>query len=1618
MKNPGPFEQISNLMKRNLQKSLIALTYRYRLIIFLLMSASGSVFAQPKANFSATPLSGCAPLVINFTDQSTGNPTTWKWDLGNGVVSSQQNPSTTYFTPGVYTIKLVVVNASGKDSLIKTNYINIFTPPQVSFTSVSPLTGCFPLRVQFTDNSTGSSPITGWEWDFGDGTTSTQKNPFKIYTSAGSYNVALKVTDNNGCATLLVKPGFVKPTDGVKADFNTSQPVNCKPPELISFTNLSTGPGTLSYNWNFGDGGTSTQQNPSHTYTTAALFNIQLIVTSNQGCIDTIIKNNALSIGAYQSNFTAKDSICLGDTLKILNTSLPDPPVSNWFFGDGTTSPAKNPVKLYNAAGTYTIKLVNNYGACVDSAIKNVIVVNKPVPNFTASPRASCIAPHTVNFTDLTPGAVNWLWDFGDGTTSTQKNPNHTYTTFGKYDVTLTIINSIGCQGTVTRTSYIQVLLPDIKFNNLPAGGCVPFTISPQSLVISSAPVVSWLWDFGDGTTSNLQFPTHTYNSTGKYTIKLFITTNNGCTDSLVLPAGVQVGTKPVPNFSASPLTACVNQAIQFTDLSTGNPNEWKWYFGDNDSSSLQNPQHTYADTAGFFPVKLVVANNKCKDSITIANYIHILPPVAFFTVNHDCANYNNVSFVDKSLQALTWLWEFGDGTTSVLQNPSHTYAALGTYTVKLTVTNGSCTHSYSTQVIINKPAPLISVDKLESCKKTNFAFNLVPGTETNITAFNWDMGDGTIITSQFFNYAYQNAGNYNVRLITTDVNNCQNTVLQPIKVYGPTAAYNFLPTLQCTNQTVNFTNTSLTDGTHPITTSFWDFGDGVTGINNNNPVTHIYTQPGLFSTRLRVTDSYGCTDSISNPTQANIIKTLIDFTATDTLSCPGGPITFQNLSIGNSLTYTWDFGDGTTSSLFNPTKTYTAPGKYKVKLIGTESLGCVDSIVKTNYITIDLPKAAFTVSDTFTICPPLQVQFTNNSTYYKSVLWKFGDGNTSTSINPKYSYSIPNVYTVTLITTSPGGCMDSVKKIITVLSNTKGVLTYSPLTGCYPQQINFKISTNNPVKYFWDFGDGQTIFTADSIQQYQYNYPGYYLPKITMQDDQGCLTPLFGTDTIKIFGAKADFGFDKTLLCDSGPVQFRDSTFTSDAVGSFTWNFGDGTANTVNRSPLHTYNTPGLYTVSLTIRTTNGCTNTMTKPALIKVVKSPQISISGNTVFCSPATVQLNGIAAPDTSSLQWKWDINNTIINQQNTGVLNFPNAGNYPVTLSVINSSGCVDTATTSITVNQTPTINAGNDTIICLGNNFTLQPTGGANYTWSPATYLSCTNCANPVSTPTNNITYYVTGTTAQACSNKDTINVRVKKPFTITASGGADICIGKTIQLNATGAENYIWLPAAGLNNPAINNPLANPSLSTLYQVIGFDSSNCFADTAYVQVNVFDYPTVDAGKDTTIMGGTSIQLNPIGSNDITSWSWSASPPGTLNCITCPKPIAKPVTNSVYTVEVKNRIGCATTDAINVIVLCADGKIYIPNTFTPNNDGRNDWFYVIGNGVQTIKLIQVFDRWGKVIFERKNIPANSKTDGWNGQLNSVDLPIGVYPYIVEVICGDGALFKLNGAVTLIR
>jgi gliding motility-associated-like protein len=1420
----------------------------------------------PVANFSANPTGGCSPLIVNFQDLSTGNPVSWNWDFGNGNTSVLQNPSATYFIPGTYTVSLTVTNASGTNTLTRTQYLTVHDIPTVSF-SADNQTGCFPLRVQFTDLSTAGAGNTNttWQWDFGNGVLSSLQNPVAVYTTAGSFTVTLKVTNDKGCVKTISRPNFVIVTPGVTAGFTQTLPSVCQAPATINFTNTSTGPPALTWLWDFGDGNTSAVQDPVHTYNTAGSYTVTLIATSSAGCQDTFRTAVPIIVGGITTNFTGPASVCLNSIASFTNTATPSPVNSSWTFGDGGTSTDINPTHIYAAPGTYTVTLYNSYGNCTDSATQTVVVNPLPVANFTAPTTIKCQPDFPVSFQDQSTGAVSWQWDFGDGNTSTLQNPSHTYTSYGSFPVTLIVTNAFGCTDTIVQPAFVRISRPVISIPGLPARGCIPFTFNFSPTITSLDAITSWQWTFGDGGSSTAANPTYTYNAQGTYTVKLIITTSTGCTDSIVIPGAVRVGSKPVADFSGAPSPVCAFQDVLFNDLSVP-ADEWLWQFGDGTTSTSQNPSHSFSAT-GLFTVTLIASNNGCSDTIVKPNYIDVLPPIAQFDFTADCSNRLRFTFTDQSTGAISWSWDFGDGTTSVLQNPVHVFPALGVYTVTLVVTNGNCTHSVVQTIQVIDQVPDFSVSPNPICRGEQMVFTPLNIDYSRTGRIEWDFGNGVVATvgGGPFSYLYPATGTYTIKLRITDVNGCIDSVVKVnyVRVNGPRAIFGAVNPGGCRGNVTTFNDLSTTDGINALTSWTWDFGDGHVQSFSAPPFQHAYDTIGTFSVKLIVRDAAGCLDSTVMSNIINTTDPIPDFVSADTLTCPGAVVSFTNLSTANQFTSNWDFGDGGTSTITSPTHSYTATGFYTIKLAITDVYGCRDSLTRNNYIHVALPDAAFTVNDSIGSCLPLEVQFTNTSAFYNSSFWEFGDGGTSSITNPAHYYSLPGNFIAKLVVTNPGGCKDSTIMNIVVNDTSGARLDYTPVSGCNPLSIALNVLTSAVIEsYYWDFGDGNTLITTTPAITHNYTTFGNFIPKVILLDPAGCLIPLTGYDTLRIIGSNPDFSASPGIVCDSGYVSFSDSTTTSDRVISYSWDFGDGGSST-DQNPTHYYTTPGVFNVTLTVQTESGCQNSITIPAAVRIALRPLIGIVGDTEICVNESILHSGIfLRPDTSVVNWQWSFpNGNSSTLQNPPQQTYTSAGNFVVTAISTNSLGCRDTTTQNILVHPLPT----------------------------------------------------------------------------------------------AT-------MPA---------------------QMV-------------------------------VQSGFPVQIPVTYSTGVNSWAWT--PPAGLSCTTCDAPLAGPKFNTNYRVRFSDENGCVNTDTIQVIVFCKDNNLFMPNTFSPNGDGSNDVFYPRGKGLYSIRLLRVFNRWGEVVFEKRDFPVNNAAWGWDGTFKGKKQP-DVYVFQVEMFCDNGDLLRFEGNVALI-
>jgi len=837
----------------------------------------------PVAQFTGVPTSGVKPLTVNFTDSSTNNPTSWSWTFGDSGTSTAQNPSHVYNNSGSYTVSLTVTAAGGSDIETKTNYIVVtdYAPPVANF-SGSPTSGYKPLTVYFTDQSTGN--ITSWSWTFGDSGTSTLQSPSHIYNNAGTYTVSLTVTGPGG-SNINTKTNYitVNTVPAPVANF-VGSPTSGMKPLVVNFTDQSTGTIT-SWNWTFGDSGTSNNQNPTHTYYNGGTYSVSLTVTGPGGS-NIKTRSNYITVNSPppEPNFVADVTSGLVPlTVQFTDSSIGNIDTWKWDFnGDGvfdySDSHPTVPPTIYSTAGVYnvTLKIRDNVTSEYYSKTRyNYISVNNPQPptaDFTAEPNSGPL-PLRVVFTDRTTGTdvSGWSWTFGDSGTSTVQNPVHTYNSQGTYTVSLTATNAYGTD-TKTITNYIIVgppVVPDADFTAEPVSGYAPMDVN--FIDISTGSITSWSWTFGDSGTSNVQNPSHTYQSTGTYTVTLVVDGPAG-SDSVTKSSYIVVNTAPPvdANFTAYPRSGAYPLTVVFMDTSIGGDiYHWVWTFGDggtSSSTSQGNTNHIYR-SAGVYTVSLEVYDGHYGiDTETKVSYITVNnppAPVADFTGSPTSGTAAlTVNFTNSTTgNATSWSWTFGDSGTSTARNPSHTYLTGSNYTVSLTAygPGGNNTKTRSSYISVsNPPAPVAGFSGSPTTGASPLSVNFTDSSTGSITAWNWTFGDGVTKTNDFpgFTHTYTGQGTYTVSLkVTGPGGSNMQTRTNYVTVTAPTvpvAAFYALPVSGNPPLTVNFTDQSVGN----ITSRSWSFGDGYSSTQQNP--SHQYTSVGVYTASLTATGPYG----------------------------------------------------------------------------------------------------------------------------------------------------------------------------------------------------------------------------------------------------------------------------------------------------------------------------------------------------------------------------------------------------------------------------------------------------------------------------------------------------------------------------------------------------------------------------------------------------------------------------------------------------------------------------------------------------------------------------------------------------------------------------------------
>ncbi|PCH67070.1 MAG: hypothetical protein COC01_06595 [Bacteroidetes bacterium] len=627
----------------------------------------------------------------------------------------------------------------------------------------------------------------------------------------------------------------------------------------------------------------------------------------------------------------------------------------------------------------------------------------------------------------------------------------------------------------------------------------------------------------------------------------------------------------------------------------------------------------------------------------------------------------------------------------------------------------------------------------------------------------------------------------------------------------------------------------------------------------------------------LVITNPNNCIDT-SAITAITVYSLPIAEAGNDATICIGDSL---QLTATGGVSYSWipgtDISNSAVADPFVYPKTNTT---YYVTV--TDSNNCQD----TDSINITVNSTTADAGTDNSVCDGGSVQL--NATGGVTYSWSSGSSlSDSTIANPLAS---PSVSTTYIVTVSSGSCFDTDTVSITVYDNPVAVITPADSTEfCIGGSVILGSDSTTGNQWYKD----NSILGGETSQNYTTNTSGDYYLVIT--NTNNCVDTST-TVTVTVYSLPiAEAGTDETL-CVGDSVQI-----TATGGVNYSWTPGTDISDAAIADPFVYPTTNTTYYVVVT--DSNNCQDT---DSINITVNSTTADAGADTNICDGGSVQLNA-----SGGVIYNWAVSSDLDNLNIANPIASPaSTATYYVMIS--DAAGCSVLDSVVVTINASPTVVTSNDTSLCSAGTVQLMASGGSNYSWSPTTGLSDPNISNPVATLSSSTTYYVTVTNSNGCESIDSVVIAISTLTGASAGSDVDLCIGDSVQLNASGGVNYSWTPSTGLSNVSIANPIANPTATTTYSVTITDSSGCGGiDDLIITVNAL--PSAITGNDTSICVGENTQLSASGGN---TYSWS--PITDLNNPNISNPIASPTSTVTYSVSVVDTNGCEDIGTVKIIV----------------------------------------------------------------------------------------------------
>ncbi len=1251
----------------------------------------------------------------------------------------------------------------------------------------------------------------------------------------------------------------------------------------------------------------------------------------------------------------------------------------------------------------------------------------------TSDINKGCI-PLNVNFT--APQLSDYYWDFNDGNNASISNANHIFTKPGTFQVNLFEGKNGRLVGTIPITVYAD---PVITFTGTPISGCSPLQVVFTSSITNDPAITikDILWSFGDGNSSTLMNPNHTYTNSGKYNVSIRVNTSIAeCDKTFLVQEYIQVtGTKAA--FTLSKSVGCeIPSTILIANFTKDeNGNTYLWDFGNGSTSTLFDPKMIVYNSTGTYKITLKVIDNKGCES-TISQSVVVGPPVITLE-GQDSFCIQTMGAFKNTTVADSFLWKFSSGaniSTSKLKEPKFIYQSSGIKTITLTAYNGSCKTDTTFNIFIDQVDADFTITGPDCLQNTNI---ILDAKQKGSYTYLWN---DSIKGKDVLNYIYHSPQRDSLYRHRND------TIFQSLSITSSIGCYSFKDKYFIHRRPNAILIPSVKEGCAPLKVQFTDasqsmdkiikwklfYGDGQIEDKSSDQLgSHVYNKPGEYYVKFIIENIKGCIDT-SEGFWIKVGEPIIPtYTIDQTTICLGGTINIKKTnsdpridswhvySDNGRFSHCWTSIDASHQFVNNP-------GTFQLQVV-SEYNGCFANAAETKTITVKGAKANIAF---MTNCSATNdVMFVSKSLQATQLKWSFGDGQFSTLDSLIHHYDQRGTYKVTLSAIDvSSGCPENVDTKTVHIKEIKAAFLIPekicdnvlyPLDASASQDVDRDCNKG----FLWRFPNHRPREVGKDTIMHGFGKSGYQEVSLVVEDINGCKDSI--TKGTTVYSITPNFDVDKTNFCIPANLKFTDKTKSDTTLVSWSWNFGSKDQN-----PNLKFTKDDTVLVILSVKDTIGCVDTIAKTLSIYKPFS-KIQYSKGLGLCIGETVQFNANDfTSGGSSLQFMWNFGKFgTSNLQNPKIV-FDKSGKQKIYLNYEEKgSGCMGTDSVEMDIVKIPEaqFTTALDSIhpICypaifeLKNNSSTE--GIVRYIWS-FDKGSTNNLVNPTfafGKGKHHIQLIVRS--IYGCS--DTIS----REYTLIGPEGkisADkliLCKGEEAVFSAIDLVDVNQIEWDFNDGKIIKgeNPVRyrfdSVGSKSVFLVLKSTDTGCeHIDSLAVKVPeiIADFLWIDTLN---YCPGLALFKNKSIGADTYEWNFGE---GLTSKERDPKVVYKSLGKKSVELIVSDSLTKCRDKIIKEIDIEQVLEFYkFPNVFSPNNDGTNDYFNVAVKPAYKdyVEVVQfkVYNRWGKLIYNN-----DSPNTGWDGRWQGIDAPVEVYAYFIEIRIRDCNNQVSKGNVTIIR